>query len=196
VSRAIQLGIPVFIHVSSMAVYGHVRHDVVSANTPIRHQSPFGISKWAAEAFLSAKSNEIRCVSVRSPAIVGRVSHRHFLSELLKELLLNSPVVSVSNPSFLFNNVVHQSQFAQFLIHLAKSPPPSFVAVPIGSTEPIPLSEIVAMLIEAAKYKGVLRWTQPTTAPFSIDISSAIELGFNPIKTRESIALWMKDVKG
>jgi nucleoside-diphosphate-sugar epimerase len=65
--------------------------------------------------------------------------------------------------------------------------------VPIGSTDPIPLREIIDLMAKATNYKGQINWVEPKSPPFRIDSTGAIELGYKPITTRETIDRWMHD---
>jgi hypothetical protein len=67
--------------------------------------------------------------------------------------------------------------------------------VPIGSTDPIRLSEIIDVMAIATNYKGQINWVEPKSPPFRIDSTGAIELGYKPITTSETIDRWMHDAK-
>jgi len=180
-----------FIHVSSMSVYGDISEGIVSSSTPIRHTLPYGAAKWAAECFLHHHQADIPAVSVRSPAIVGRRSHRNFLAVLLTSLLEQRPLVRVSNPDFQFNNVIHEDVMADFLVHLATTTHVGFVAVPVGSSEPLLLSEVVEMMVKATRFKGHIEWVESPSRPFSISLDDARLLGFEPLTTDETIQMWL-----
>jgi UDP-glucose 4-epimerase len=193
--RAEVTGTKTLVHVSSMSVYGEPQDSPVSALSPILHTTPYGAAKWAAECFLSSCAKNVRCVSVRAPAIVGRRSHRHFLARTLELMKLQSPNVPVSNPDFMFNNIIHESTLAWFLISLIAPTPPSFIAMPVASIEPIPLREIVSELALAVSYQGCIDWTPSTRRPFSIDSGLALSLGLPPISTRDTLNLWLADIR-
>jgi UDP-glucose 4-epimerase len=108
---------------------------------------------------------------------------------------LQSPNVPVSNPDFMFNNIIHESTLAWFLISLIAPTPPSFIAMPVASIEPIPLREIVSELALAVSYQGCIDWTPSTRRPFSIDSGLALSLGLPPISTRDTLNLWLADIR-
>jgi len=194
-NRAVATGTKTLVHVSSMSVYGEPQDSPVSATSPIRHTTPYGAAKWAAECFLASCAKTVRCVSVRAPAIVGRRSHRHFLARTLELMKLQSPNVPVSNPDFMFNNIIHESTLARFLITLIDSTPPSFVAMPVASIEPIPLRELVSNLALAVSYEGVIDWLPSLRLPFSIDSDLAVSLGLEQLSTGATLDLWLADVQ-
>lgn len=194
IDRALKSGAGSCIHVSSMAVYGEVSEDVVSPSTPIRHSRPYGAAKWAAECFLHNRRMELPAVSVRSPAIVGRQSHRNFLAVLLQSLIEQREVITVSNPNFPFNNVIHEDNMAEFLVHLAVTTSGGFAAFPVGSSQPLKLSEIVKRMTEATNYQGRINWVPAPSHPFSISIDDARLLGFRPLTTDETLNRWLWNV--
>jgi hypothetical protein len=104
--------------------------------------------------------------------------------------------ISVSNPDHLFNNIVHEEVIAEFVCTLlGKKSIPKYRAVPIGSTNPIPLHEIIEIMAKATNYKGKINWVDPKSPPFRIDSTGAIELGYKPITTLETVDRWMHDAK-
>jgi nucleoside-diphosphate-sugar epimerase len=194
VDRAERAGIRRIVHVSSMAVYGVVSTPTVSARTPVGHSIPYGAAKWAAECYLADRQHAVRSVSVRSPAIAGARTHRHFLARTLRAMQLGEPAVRVANPDFPFNNLVHEDVLADFLVHLAVHTPTTYTAVPVGSTDTMPLREIVETLASTVGYRGRIEWVTAASTPFAIDSSDAVALGYRPVSTGETVERWMKDV--
>ena len=79
ISRAKQLSLPRFIHISSMAVYGLGTEELIGENSPIPHGHAYHAARWAAECYLSSEREQVEVVSIRSPAIAGSSTHNHFL---------------------------------------------------------------------------------------------------------------------
>ena len=194
IERMLQLEIPTLVHVSSMAVYGSINSIQVSAETPIQHTTAFGAAKWAAECFVAEAGPRIRGVSVRTPAIVGTRSHRHFLADTLAAMIEGVPVIKLFNPSFMSNNLIHEDSLANFLVHLTSSPPESYRAVPVSSGSPMMLRSIVEKLIEITRYQGRVEWSTSSVPPFSILSDQAIELGFKPLAMAETLDRWIKNI--
>lgn len=195
VQRAIELGIPRFVHVSSMSIYGEIAEACVTSTTPIRHSTPYGVAKWFAESALHSRQSTISGVSVRSPAIVGARSHRHFLAKLLRSMLEQSTEIRVSNPEFLSNNLIHEDTFATFLVDLAKQKEVPYSAFPVASRESMPLGEIVSLMVQTTRYQGSIRWVPSNSKPFSIDLESAIQHGFHPLSTEETVRQWLASIQ-
>ena len=194
--RAKQLNIRRLVHISSMSIHGRVSSEVVDENTSVRHSVPVGAAKWAAECFIANERSSIEAVSIRSPAIAGPYANRHFLAKIFLSMVRGPSKISLSNPDHLFNNIVHENVIADFIIELLdRDSLPVYRAVPIGSTDPIPLREIIDLMAKATNYKGQINWVEPKTPPFRIDSTGAIELGYKPISTLETINRWMHDAK-
>jgi len=195
-SRAKELSLPRFIHISSMAVYGLGTEELISEKSPITHSHAYHAARWAAECYVSSERGQVEAVSIRSPAIAGAATHNHFLSKVLEKMIDQDPLINATNPDFKFNNIVHEDVIADFVITLLKKESlPTYRAIPIGSTDPIPLREIIDVMATATNYKGQINWVEPKTPPFRIDSAGAIELGYQPISTLETINRWMHDAK-
>ena len=196
IDRAKHLNIRRLIHISSMSIHGQISNEVVDENTRATHSVPVGAAKWAAECFIKNERASLEAVSVRSPAIAGPYANRHFLAKIYLNMRSGRSEISVSNPDHMFNNIVHEEVLAEFVNTLLdKKSIPEYRAVPIGSTDPIPLREIIEIMAKATSYKGQINWAEPKSPPFRIDSSGAIDLGYKPITTIETINRWMHDAK-
>jgi UDP-glucose 4-epimerase len=196
INRAKHLSVKRLVHISSMSVYGKVSSSVVDENTSVTHSLPVGAAKWAAECFIANERFPIEAVSIRSPAIAGPHANRHFLAKIFLSMVSGPSRISASNPDHLFNNIVHEEVIADYIVAILDNESlPIYRAVPIGSTDPIPLREIIDVMAKATNYKGEINWVEPKTPPFRIDSTGAIELGYKPISTLETINRWMHDAK-
>ena len=192
ISRALALRLPRFIHISSMAVYGLGTEELIGENSPIPHGNAYHAARWAAECYLKSERGQIEVISIRSPAIAGPSTHNHFLSKVLEKMFSQDEIINASNPDFEFNNIVHEDVIAEFVATLLITKfLPIYRAIPIGSTDPIPLREIIDVIAKATNFKGHINWVEPKSPPFRIDSTGAIELGYKPITTLETINRWM-----
>ena len=191
--RAIALDVKRFVHVSAMSVYGRPNVPIVSSTTPIKHSTPYGAAKWAAECYLHDLQDRIPSISVRSPAIVGPLlgTHTHFLANVLRAMLIGTENIRISNPDFLFNNIIHQETLAEFLVRLSQSTLHGFRALPVGSAQSEPLLNLIKYMSERSKYSGRLIWESSGAPPFSIDNDEAVSLGYRPISVRRTLELWL-----
>ena len=195
ISRAKDLSLNRLIHISSMSVYGLGTEEVIGEHSPIPHGNAYHAAKWAAECYIETERESIEAVSIRSPAIAGASTHYHFLSQILTKMIDRVPLITAMNSDFSFNNIVHENVIADFIHLLLESDSlPKYRAVPIGSSDPMPLHQIIDLLAKATDYKGQVKWVEPKTPPFRIDSTGAIELGYKPITTLETINRWMNEV--
>ena len=194
ISRAKELSLPRFVHISSMVVYGLGTEVLIGERSPIPHGNAYHAARWAAECYLSSERGQVDVISIRSPAIAGSSTHNHFLSKVLKKMIVQDPIINATNPDFDLNNIVHEDIIADFVsLLIDKKSITEYRAVPIGSTDPIPLREIVEIMVKATAYNGKINWVEPKSPPFRIDSTGAIELGYKPITTLETINRWMSD---
>jgi nucleoside-diphosphate-sugar epimerase len=189
--HAIERNINKIIHISSMSIYGIPECDKVGSQTKIRHATPYGLSKWAGECFLHERAQHLNSVSIRSPAIVGCSARRNFLANLLSGMLSEKPYVELSNPNFLFNNLIHYDTFATFLLKLTKFDFTGHSYFPIAASQPIKLREVVDILVSRCRYQGRVVWKESFHTPFSIDLSDAMSFGFIPRTVLEELGSWL-----
>ena len=195
VDRAVSLGIKRIIHISGMDAYGKITVPRVNESTKPDYQNPYGVAKWAAESYVVGASELIEGVSIRSPAIAGANHVRHFLARTLQKMLSGDPIIDVSNKDFYFNNIVHENVLSDFIFKLlSESIFPEFQALVVGSTEPMQLEEIIKYLTNVTKFKGAINWVSSSTSPFSIDFSSSLTCGYEPITVIETLKLWTKEL--
>jgi len=196
VERAKFLNVGRIIHISSMAVYGQINEAIVSDKTQINQSIPYGAAKWAAECYLDNESSIVNAVSIRSPAIAGNRTHRHFLAKILNKMSRGEPSILAANPDHLFNNIVHEDKIAEFVNSLltTKFARP-YQAFPVASTDPIPLRKIIERLATETKYKGEIKWQAANSSPFSIDSAAATKLGYKPLTTQATLDIWMRDAR-
>jgi len=192
VERAEYLGVQRIIHISGMDAFGDISTPVVSEQTPPSYQNPYGVAKWAAESFVAGATRSVEGLSIRCPAIAGPKHHRHFLARTLNQMSQQHSEVKVSNPKFLFNNIVHENIVAEFILNLiALKNLPKVQSVTIGSKNPIPFCEIIEYLARATRFEGNINWVPSAKPPFSIDFSTAVKWGYAPISVTDTIHHWI-----
>lgn len=196
ITRAKELSLHRFIHSSSMAVYGSGTEELIGENSPIPHGVSYHAAIWASECYLKTAREQVEAISIRSSVIAGFSTNYHFLSKIREKMRSQDTIINAANPDFYFNNIVHEDVIAEFIDTLLdKKLLTEYRAVPIGSTDPIPLREIVDVMAKATNYQGHIKWVEPKSPPFRIDSSGAIELGYKPITTLETINRWMYDAR-
>ena len=195
VNRAVSLGIKRIIHISGMDAYGKITVPCVNENTRPDYQNPYGVAKWAAESYVVRASKLIDGVSIRSPAIAGAKHIRHFLARTLQKMLNGDSIVEASNKDFCFNNIVHENILSNFVSKLiSQSSFPESQALVVGSIEPMRLEEIIKYLATVTKFQGEINWVGSSTDPFSVDFSSSLAYGYEPITVNETLKIWTKEL--
>jgi nucleoside-diphosphate-sugar epimerase len=193
IQKAEELGVSVLVHVSAISIYGEIYETKVDYLTPIRHSSAYGVAKWAAESYLQSHIGSTKCVSVRSPAILSKAFSPHFLGRLVNEMRNQTCLISMSNPEFLFNNIIGERDLSRFLLHLAFNPTDEYKAFPVASSNPISLDKIVNRMAVALKYHGEFKWKEGTSA-FSIGLEEAKKFGFQPRDTESTLNFWLSEL--
>ncbi len=195
INTATKLNVKRLIHISGMDVFGTVSTPSVNEVSEINYQRAYGLAKWAAESYIADVSEFIEGISIRSPAIAGLNHHRHFLAQTVQKMLKGDQSVTVSNPNFFFNNIIHEDVLANFISKLLSQPKfPNFQALVVGSNEPMSLEQILNYLAKITLYRGEIKWIESSVKPFSIDFSNSIKCGYEPITVLETLSMWAKNL--
>ena len=182
VERAKFLSVGRIIHISGMDAFGHISVPVVNELVSPWYQNPYGVAKWAAESYVAGAEKSIDGISIRCPAIAGPKHRRHFLARIFTQMRERRSKITVSNPDFLFNNIVHEDIVADFVHNLITLPIlPKVQSLTIGSKDPIPFCEIIEYLSTVTSFDGTLEWIPSASPPFSIDYATAAKFGYAPI---------------
>ena len=195
VARAKFLSVGRIIHISGMDAFGDISVPVVNEQTSPWYQNPYGVAKWAAESYVAGADKAVDGISIRCPAIAGPKHRRHFLARIFTQMRERQSKITVSNPDFLFNNIVHEDIVADFVHNLITLPIlPKVQSLTIGSKDPIPFCEIIEYLSTATSFDGELRWIQSARRPFSIDYTTAAKFGYTPIGVADTINKWISQL--
>jgi len=195
VERAKILNVGRIIHISGMDAFGRITTPVVSEKTPPNYQNPYGVAKWAAESFVAGAEKSVEGISIRCPAIAGPRHRRHFLARTLTQMNERQRIITVSNPDFLFNNIVHEDIVADFVQNLIMLPfLPKVQSLTIGSKDPIPFRTVIEYLSTVTRFEGKLKWNQGAKPPFSIDYTKAAKFGYTPIGVADTINRWINQL--
>ena len=116
--------------------------------------------------------------------------------KVLEKMIAQDLIINATNYDFDFNNIVHEDVVADLIsLSVDKKSIIEFRAESIGSTKPIPLRQIIEIMVNTSTDKGKINWAEPKSPPFQIDLTDAFELGYKPITTLETINRWMHDAK-
>ena len=195
VERAKILSVGCIIHISGMDAFGSISVPVVNELISPWYQNPYGVAKWAAESYVAGAEKTVDGISIRCPAIAGPQHNRHFLARTLTQMREGQSKITVSNPDFLFNNIVHEDIVADFVHKLISLPVlPKVQYLTIGSKEPIPFRTIIEYLSSVTCFDGCVEWIQSSRPPFSIDYTTAEKFGYKPIGVADTIKKWVNQL--
>jgi nucleoside-diphosphate-sugar epimerase len=187
-THALNFGTRTIVFCSSMAVYGRITAEVVDRGTPIQEPGAYGCSKLIVENLLAELGQAhpgLRALSIRLPGVVGPGSHDNFLSDTMARLAAGG-TADVRNPDGLFNNVVHIDDLARFADTLLSTLPPGHQVTTIAAADPLPIREVVGLLLAAASPGAVVRYRQEGLS-FLISNEHARMLGYRPATVRDSV---------
>lgn len=193
INGALSTGCRRIINFSSMSVYGSIDRDLVDETTPSLKPTPYGASKLAAEAALRRAAPGLASVSLRLPGIVGPHAHDNWLSRCRAALRSGVPV-EIANPDFNFNNIVHVSDLARFIITLLGRDWTGASAFPIGAGAPLSILELLKTMKEVIGSGSPINTAAHGRRPFAISSDRAIrEFGYRPVPVRDIIERFAND---
>ena len=160
---------PLVAFVSSAAVYGEAQRMPMAEDHPLCPVSPYGISKLAAERYVSlyASLYGIPAFSVRPFSLYGPRQRKLAIYDLLARLVDGESPLLVNGNSEVSRDFVFVEDAARALVTLAASAPASGEAYNLASGQPTTLGELASLLIEAvgggaeATFTGELRTGDP-----------------------------------
>jgi UDP-glucose 4-epimerase len=180
ISGALATGCPRFINFSSLAIYGSIDVDLVEVGTPSSSPSFYGASKIASENALHDVAARLASISLRIPGIVGPNAHGNWLSRCRAALRAGAPV-SIANPGFKFNNVVHVDDLAAFIIDLCRQNWAGSRAIPIGAGMPMSIKKMIWMMKEQVGSSSRIDVNTNGQRPFAISSDAAVRgFGYRP----------------
>jgi UDP-glucose 4-epimerase len=152
---------PMVAFVSSAAVYGEGETMPMREDHPRRPVSPYGISKLAAEQYVSLywELYAIPGFSVRPFSLYGPGQRKLVIYDLLTRIARDeSPLVVAGRPE-VSRDFVFVGDAAAALVTLARAAPAQGEAYNLASGSPTTLGELVDALLEAAGSRAETRFT-------------------------------------
>lgn len=183
------------IFTSSISVYGEPRdHRTVidETSTICDGASYYGSSKQMCELML--KMSEVSFVSLRLPAVIGpNASLRNWLPNVARKLLADE-VVPIHHAQLPFNNVVHVTDLANFIVELiAQDFDQETFCLSAGSV--LSVQQTIELLANCLNVKSPKILRVPSDAPhFTIDHSHAENHGYSPMSLPKIISRFATDL--
>jgi cupin fold WbuC family metalloprotein len=164
IEHSLAAGACKFVFFSAMSLYGKVSSLTVNETTPIIAPDAYGASKLLCEQMLAEVADRLPSVSLRLPSVVGRDATLGWLTGVIRKLRVGEEVRFV-NPGTPFNNLVHIDDLAAFMGSLVDRRFDGAEAVPLASTEPISVGEVVEILKAKLGSNSTLTATSVPDAP-------------------------------
>jgi UDP-glucose 4-epimerase len=143
---------PLVAFVSSAAVYGEGQRMPMAEDHPLAPVSPYGISKLAAEHYVSlyAQLYAIPTFSVRPFSLYGPRQRKLVVYDLLARAFDGESPLTVLGSAEVSRDFVFVGDAVRGLVTLARAAPANGEAYNIASGKPTTLAELVSTLLAAA----------------------------------------------
>ena len=194
VAAAKAAGVGRFVYLSSLSIHGTVAARSLDATTPSRAPDPYGVSKLMGESVLAAAGTP--SVAIRLPAVIGPGAARNWPVQVAGRIR-RGELVRVYNADGPFNNVVHVDDLAAWVEALLAAPAmaPGLAAVPVASTDPVPVRVAVATLAAGLGRDVLLEEVVAPRPSFTIDVTAAERMGFRPSSTVDALDRYARAVE-
>jgi len=177
----------VVVFASSISVFGRIGSPRVDEATPIVDPAPYGMSKRLAELVLADHAAWLNSLSIRLPGVLGPGASTPWLASVARKARANEHI-AIYNPDAPFNNAVHVSDLAKFIVRLATKPPAGADVVVLGAGGEAPVRAVVECLKQACGSSSLVTeiWSERTS--FVIDSRRAINLySYAPMNIRDML---------
>jgi nucleoside-diphosphate-sugar epimerase len=170
------------VYASTLSIHGRIVGPVVDENTPVIDSDIYGASKYLGERLFAAAADQLPCVAIRLPGILGLGAHRAWIPTLVERMRRNEDVV-IYNPDSSFNNAAHVDDLSDFVFQLLSRHWEGFHALPVGAAGTITVREAVNRLLMATGSQSRII-VHPAQQP-GFTISSALAIanfGYRPME--------------
>tara|TARA_E500000178_G_scaffold343365_1_gene390063 strand:+ start:9609 stop:10478 length:870 start_codon:yes stop_codon:yes gene_type:complete len=191
--QSLKLKCKKIILLSTMSVYGKIKTNVISEQTSRNNQDSYGLSKFKMEQYLkkNSKKYNLNYAIFRLPGVIGYKSNHNFLSEKIKKIR-NNEQIKISNPNFLFNNVVHVKNLA-IIVSESLRLENEKATYNLGSNNKIKLKDILKLIYQILKKKPKIEIIKNKSKGFNINIKKILSKNYTLFDTEKSIRLFAKE---
>jgi UDP-glucose 4-epimerase len=197
-------GTPV-VYTSSAAVYGSPTVLPISEETPILPVSPYGVSKYAAEQYVSlyARLHGLRTASLRLFSVFGPGQRKQVVFDLLAKLAADPDRLEVIGAGTEMRDFIFVDDVVAAALQVMSRGPLAGEVYNVASGTGVTIRELVGHVIGVTGLAPTVRYTgevRPGDALHWVgDISRLKALGFSPAVSVEAgvrrIAEWFADVE-
>jgi nucleoside-diphosphate-sugar epimerase len=183
------------IYLSSISVHGIVSAPVIDEVLPIVDPDIYGTTKYLGERMLASTATNMPVVSIRLPGVLGRgATCRVWIPMLLKKMI-NNEDVELYNPDEKFNNAIHVSDLANFILKLLRRDTLSgFHAFPIAASGMTTIREVAEYLKKLVNSSSIIIVKSSERQAFTINSRYAVShFGYEQRAIIETIDNFVKD---
>lgn len=190
VEFSVKAGVKKFVNFSSMSVYGKIDTSIVDEGTEIVNPSPYGLSKYLAEAIVEEAAAQMGSVSIRLPGIVGEGAKGPWLSKVFQRARTNDDI-EIFNADSLFNNVVHIEDLCEFVVSLLAQDLHHAEVLTIASGNPMTTYETVKHIRGLCDSTSSIKTNSDGARSFIISNKKAEEkFGYRPTPLRRVLEMF------
>lgn len=185
-------GIKKAVYTSSISVYGVIRVPELDEQYPITDPDDYGLTKYLAER-LFAETEELPCVALRLPGILGRGAHRAWIPTLLQRVLQGQREAIIYSPTSMFNNAAHVDDISDFVWLLLNSTISGFNAVNVAADDHMKVREVVDLMAEILGEELLIKVLPAPKPSFTISSARAKGLGYKGRPIRRMLRDYFED---
>jgi nucleoside-diphosphate-sugar epimerase len=186
------VGAKKLVYTSSISVYGEIRVPVLQETYPITNPDDYGLTKYLAER-LFAETEDLPCVALRLPGILGKGAHRAWIPSLLHRVMRGERKATIYSPESFFNNAAHVDDISQFIWALLNAPITGFEAVNVAADDRMMIGEVIELMAEMLNEKIEVTIVPAPKPSFTILSNRAKELGYKTRSIRKMLRCYFEE---
>lgn len=186
-------GVRLFVYLSTMSMYGSITGIEVDEEMPLNDPGMYGLSKYIGETILREYAEFFPSICIRLPGVVGPGYFKPWIGSVLQKALINEPI-SIYNPNSPFNNVVHLSDLARFILGVVESNNSGYKNVNLAADSPMSIRDVVNLIIDLTESKSKVIEKGITGHSFVIKQEKIKEIfSFMPSTTESTIRHYVEE---
>jgi len=174
------------VYTSSAAVYGNPEKLPISENHPLVPVSPYGVSKLAAESYVSlyARLHSLRTASLRLFSVYGPGQHKQVVFDLVAKLNVNPKELEVYGTGYEIRDFIYVDDVVSAAILVITQGDLRGEEYNVASGEGTSIHELVETILSVMEMRPQIHYTghvRPGDAlRWIADISRLSSVGFTP----------------
>ena len=185
--------VPGVVYFSTIGVYGEFRDETIDENSDRINPDAYGLTKYAAECLLREEPS-LQSISLRMPGIIGSGSRGVWLPNTIEKFRRNEPV-KIYSPDFATRNFVWNDDLARFITHLLHMEAWQYDVLCLASHEKTTVRELVYEIKRLTESASDIIVDNDMRAPFCLDDSRAMEMGYVSISPLEMVERFLEESK-